>query len=176
MLLSARCILTIIYCTTYTYTVTQRRMEHTQSVRPYLQNRTSKLREIFCACYPFSWLGHPRQRCNRLCTSGLVDDVTLSHNGPNGAGDASGCSWKWLTRGNTDFTSQRILRLTHQGAAQDQGEVWCLRWPLFCRPTSFANAQCKSTVELSSEVNANTSWTESQKYLMSAKLQYCYEY
>jgi len=124
----------------------------------------------------FRGLVIPRQRCNRSCTSGLVDDVTLSHNGPNGAGDASGCSWKWLTRGNTDFTSQRILWLTHQGAAQDQGEVWCLRWPLFCRTTSFANAQCKSTVELSSEVNVNTSWTESQKYLMSAKLQYCYEY
>jgi len=109
-------------------------------VRPYLQNRTSKLRAFFCACYPWPW---PRPRCSRSCTSGLVDDVTLSHNGPNGAGDASGCSSKWLTRGNTDFTSQRILKLTRQGAAQDRAGVWCLRRPMFCLTTSFVNEQCK---------------------------------
>jgi len=132
------------------------------SPEPYIQTSRDLLRML-----PISVAWSSRQRCNRLCTSGLVDDVTLSHNGPNGAGDASGCSWKWLTRGNTDFTSQRILWLTHQGAAQDQGEVWCPRWPLFCRTTSFANAQCKSTVELSYEVNVNTSWTESQKIYVS---------
>ena len=34
------------------------------------------------------------RRCDTLCTSGFVDDVMFSHNGPYGADDAVGCKLK----------------------------------------------------------------------------------
>ena len=48
--------------------------------RTYFMNHTSKLYQIVCACCSCgSFL-----RCDTLCTSGFIDDVTFAHNGPNG--------------------------------------------------------------------------------------------
>jgi len=44
-----------------------------------LQGRTSP---NFCACYLWPWLGLLWRRCDTLCTSGFVRDVTFSPNGP----------------------------------------------------------------------------------------------
>jgi len=55
------------------------------------------------------------QHCNTLCTSGLVNDVIFCHDGCYGTGDTSRVIW--LTSSSTDFTSQHILKLTHQRAA-----------------------------------------------------------
>ena len=40
--------------------------------RSYLRNYTPDLRQIFCACYLWPWLG-------ALCTSGFVADVIFAH-------------------------------------------------------------------------------------------------
>jgi len=63
-------------------------------------------------------------RCNMLCISSLVDDVTFSHNRTYGAGDESRVyAQNDSAEGSTDFMSQRILKLTYQGAAWNRGGV-----------------------------------------------------
>jgi len=51
----------------------------------YLKNRKSKHHEIFYICYLWPWLGPSLTTMNTLCTSGFVDGIIFSHNGPYGA-------------------------------------------------------------------------------------------
>jgi len=47
------------------------------------------------------------RRCNTLCTSGFVDDLMFSHNGPHVTGNASiGCKLEMTHRGPHDMTSR----------------------------------------------------------------------
>jgi len=49
----------------------------------YLKNNMSKLHKIFYTYYLWPWLGLLWRQCKTLCTSGIVDDVMFSRNGPN---------------------------------------------------------------------------------------------
>ena len=68
--------------------------------RAYLRNHTSKLQRIFCTHYLWPGFVLHWQSCSKMCTSGVVDDVIFSRNGPAcGSGDESGCTFKLtLTR------------------------------------------------------------------------------
>jgi len=48
---------------------------------PYFRNHTAELHQFLCM---FSMV-LARRRWDELCTSGFVDDVMFSHNGPYGA-------------------------------------------------------------------------------------------
>ena len=64
------------------YRVARRKVEQIQSTWVYLWNHISKFYQTFCAWYVWPQLGPSLPHCNMLCTSGLVEDVILSNNGP----------------------------------------------------------------------------------------------
>jgi len=72
----------------------------------YLRNHASKLYQTFCGLLCLLW------HFNVLCTSGLVHDIMLSHNGLCGVGDASKASVRLgrsLVFAFALFFSHRIL-------------------------------------------------------------------
>ena len=102
------------------------------------------------------------QHCNTLCTSGLVNDVIFCPDGCYGTGDTSRVIW--LTSSSTDFTSQHILKLTHQRAALGwtgaESDVYDSL--VFFRTTSFDNAQSR-----------NEMWTAPPKLRPYGTIQIC---
>ena len=58
-----------------------------------------------------------------LCTSGSVDDVMFAHNAEEYATRNGAYTETDSTRGCTDLTPGRILKLTHQGQHGTGGEV-----------------------------------------------------
>jgi len=71
--------------TRYSYSARDRGAEHCDErarvcvfvcPRPYLQNCTSDLHQMFCACYLWPWLGPPLAA---LCASAFIGDVIFAH-------------------------------------------------------------------------------------------------
>ena len=52
------------------------------SVRSNVSKITSKLREIFCTCYLWLWLGPPLTTMQCVMYFSFVADVMFAHNGP----------------------------------------------------------------------------------------------
>ena len=51
----------------------------------YLENQMAEYHQIFCGRSPWPLIGSPLTAFDTLCTSGFVDDVMFSRNGPYGA-------------------------------------------------------------------------------------------
>ena len=90
------------------YTVTVKSETYIANMQhsAYLRNHASKLYQTFCGLLCLWW------HFNVLCTSGLVHDIMLSHNGLCGVGDASKASVRLgrsLVFAFALFFSHRIL-------------------------------------------------------------------
>jgi len=128
-------------------------------LRAYLRKRTSKLRQIFCACQLWPWLGPPLAALgNTLCTSSFVDDM-FSSNGPCEAEE--GVSSKWLRSGCTNL-SQLYCQLTNPLYATAVG--WCGNSRATSANSSSIKWVSQLTVQLTEIGATGPKWLSASQY------------